>query len=68
MSRAEIKWAYDKWCEGYTKKEIAAALFVNPSTIKDALRGRVKKSGRRSSTILNGKGGNAHEGAPCPFE
>lgn len=43
MSRAEIKWAYDKWCEGYTKKEIAAALFVNPSTIKDALRGRVKK-------------------------
>ena len=36
------EWAYDKWCEGYKKEDIAAALFVSPKTITKAMRGRVK--------------------------
>lgn len=28
LTPKEIKWAYQKWCEGYTQQQIADALFV----------------------------------------
>lgn len=42
LSQAQIDWAYDKWCSGYSLKEIASALFVSESTISRALAGRKK--------------------------
>ena len=40
LSREEISWAYDKWCEGYTHQEIADALYVSRVTVQSALKGR----------------------------
>lgn len=40
LTAEQIDWAYHKWCEGYTKSEIADALFVNYQTIYRALRDR----------------------------
>lgn len=34
----EIKWAYERWCEGHTQKQIADALYVCPMTVHNALR------------------------------
>lgn len=33
LSAAERKWAYEKWCVGYTLEQIAEALRVNPQTV-----------------------------------
>ena len=37
LSREEISWAYDKWCEGYTHQEIADALYVSRVTVQLSL-------------------------------
>ena len=35
----QVDWAYKKWCEGYTKKQIADALFCGVSTLDRYLAG-----------------------------
>lgn len=40
LSRKQIEWAYTKWCEGYTQKQIADALFVCSKTVSRALKGK----------------------------
>lgn len=40
LTAEQIDWAYHKWCAGYSKSEIADALFVNYQTIYRALRDR----------------------------
>ena len=47
LTTGQIKWAYEMWCIGYTKKQIANALFVHESTI-----GRVLKGKKRVRPIL----------------
>lgn len=42
LSQAQISWAYDKWCAGYSLKEIASKLYVSESTVSRCLRGRKK--------------------------
>lgn len=42
LSQAQIDWAYDKWCSGYSLKEIASKLYVSESTVSRCLRGRKK--------------------------
>lgn len=42
LTRAQIEWAYTKWCEGYTLLQIADALYVGEKTIRRALMGRPK--------------------------
>lgn len=40
LSHKEVEWAYDQWCNGHTKLQIAIALNVCEKTISRALRGR----------------------------
>ena len=42
LSQAQIDWAYDKWCAGYSLKEIASKLYVSESTVSRCLQGRKK--------------------------
>ena len=42
LSQDQIAWAYDKWCTGYSLKEIASKLYVSESTVSRCLRGRKK--------------------------
>lgn len=42
LSLKEIEWAYEKWCLGYTKFEIAEALHVGERTVARALQGKTK--------------------------
>lgn len=37
LSVKEREWAYQKWCEGYTRAEIADALNVCPKTVQRAI-------------------------------
>lgn len=34
LTEEEIMWAYEQWCHGYSKPEIALALHVSLSTLK----------------------------------
>ena len=44
LDKTQTDWAYEKHCEGYTFQEIADALFVNVSTIRDEFkRNNLKK-------------------------
>jgi len=43
LNEEQIEWAYEKFCIGYTLKQIAAALFVSERTIQRALKGRPRK-------------------------
>ena len=43
LTSEEKEWAYQKWCEGYTKNQIASALFVSTKTIDRAFKGRARK-------------------------
>lgn len=43
LSEEKIMWAYEKWCLGYSKKEIADALFVHENTIDGYFRRRKLK-------------------------
>lgn len=36
----QVEWAYKKWCEGYTKKQIADALYCCTRTIDRCIHGR----------------------------
>lgn len=40
LSDDEIKWAYKKWCEGYSQRAIAAALYVSNVTIHNMFIGK----------------------------
>ena len=40
LTNHEKEWAYNRWCEGYTYVDIAAALKVSPETVQKALRRR----------------------------
>lgn len=40
LSHKESEWAYTKWCEGYTRLQIAMALGVCEKTVQRALNGR----------------------------
>ena len=42
LTSEEKDWAYQKWCEGYTKNQIASALFVSTKTIDRAFKGRAR--------------------------
>ena len=33
LTSAQVEWAYEKWCLGYTQAQIAEALQVNPRTV-----------------------------------
>ena len=37
LTKQEIRWAYDKWCEGYTYHQIAEALDVTAAQVKRQL-------------------------------
>lgn len=34
LTEDKIKWAYEKWCIGYTLKQISAALYVHKNTLR----------------------------------
>lgn len=40
LTAKEKEWAYTKWCEGYTRLQIANALNVCEKTIQRALHNR----------------------------
>lgn len=40
LSIKQKQWAYTKWCEGYTHKQIAEALNVCERTIQRAIHGK----------------------------
>lgn len=40
LTKEEEKWAYKKWCEGYTLLQIAEALNVCEKTIRRAINGK----------------------------
>lgn len=40
LTPEQVEWAYEKRCAGYRLQEIAAALYVGPSTICRYLKGR----------------------------
>ena len=40
LSSSEIEWAYEQWCNGHTRLQIAIALNVCEKTITRALHGR----------------------------
>lgn len=42
LTHKQREWAYTKWCEGYTRLQIAMALNVCEKTIQRALSGRVR--------------------------
>lgn len=55
LSEDEINWAYEKWCEGYTRKQIADALYVCCNTLDAALKGKPKKkNGVRPKLVYPG--------------
>ena len=43
MSPEKTKWAYEKWCEGYTYEQISEALYCCPLTVKRALKGKKRE-------------------------
>lgn len=55
LTRKMERWAYEKWCEGYTMQEIADALYVSSKLIGRTLRGkqRVKKPAEELCVIAN---------------
>lgn len=40
LTKEQIEWAYDKWCLGYTQRQIADALYVCEKTIQRVLKGK----------------------------
>lgn len=42
LTSEQKEWAYRKWCEGYTKNQIASALFVSTKTIDRAFKSKVR--------------------------
>ena len=42
LSTKQKEWAYEKWCQGYTQRQIADALFVCEKTIRRALKNKPK--------------------------
>lgn len=34
LSEAEIRWAHEKWCNSYSLREIAAALYVSEKCLR----------------------------------
>lgn len=42
LTHKQREWAYAKWCEGYTRLQIAMALNVCEKTIQRALSGRIR--------------------------
>lgn len=42
LTPKQKKWAYDKWCEGYTIAEIGDALYCSTATVRRAFKGKPK--------------------------
>lgn len=40
LTKEEEKWAYQKWCEGYTQQQIADALYVCEKTVRRSLKNK----------------------------
>lgn len=40
LTKEEEKWAYKKWCEGYTQRQIADALYVCERTVRRSLKNK----------------------------
>lgn len=40
LDKEQVRWAYTKWCEGYTLLQIAEALNVCEKTIRRAINGK----------------------------
>lgn len=40
LDKEQVRWAYTKWCEGYTLLQIADALNVCEKTIRRAINGK----------------------------
>lgn len=38
LTSEQKEWAYRKWCEGYTKNQIASALFVSTKRLIELLK------------------------------
>lgn len=58
LSTKEIEWAYEKWCAGYTCKEIAGALYCSKKTIERVVHGRPKI---KPPLVYNGNFGENEE-------
>lgn len=43
MTTKQVKWAIEKYNEGYSQKAIAKALKVSQNTVSKAVRGKKKK-------------------------
>lgn len=57
LDNKQKKWAYDMWCLGYTKNQIADALYVCEKTVARALTGkpRIRPILKYEREINNGK-------------
>jgi len=40
LNEYKKRWAYEKWCLGYTQQQIADALYVCEKTVQRALKGK----------------------------
>ena len=40
MTKHEEEWAYAKWCESYTQRQIADALYVCERTVRRSLKNK----------------------------
>lgn len=40
LTEKKLKWAYQKWCEGFSVLEIAEALYIDSSTLYKIFRKR----------------------------
>lgn len=44
------EWAWVQWCNGYSQREIAEALFVNEQTVGRTMR-KFQKQGRKKERV-----------------
>ena len=56
LGQEELDWAYQKWCEGYTQKEIGAALYVSTEAVNKYL-ARYKGPKVKPPLVYTGKRG-----------
>lgn len=40
LDKEQVRWAYTKWCEGYTQQQIADALYVCEKTVHRSLKNK----------------------------
>ena len=43
LTEKQKRWAYEKWCLGYTQEQIASALYVSVKTVRRAFQGKKRE-------------------------